>query len=363
MLKIKLLVLPILASIGLSALTGCERKPEVQTKEEILIIDNDEKIVVKNMTVKMLSSGTDANNHPYKTYSYSISPADAAYTDIDIYVTFADNRNNGSDYLTATVDSNAQTFTITCLAAFDSVATVRLQARVGGAYAEITVNYRQKLEGVGGNILPQEYTVELNRSFQTYEEDVNKIVNFKELCANALTLNKTTVYTLPLSGSPVIDRFTDGNGADAGDQLKFIELEDYPNATSGSTPTSSEGPDYANWFLHEVVYGSGGRQGFFDVDMNDTASYGANPFLVIKNAWDNADDTHKGYMRRCLNDDGTWHFVLNRTPQCTVIDPLGNSHAFISTGVIHIHLRPYTSWGIEKTYISSITPESPSIEF
>lgn len=96
------------------------------------------------INVRSLGSGVDGDGHEYKTYAYVVVPSNST-TPIAASVSFADSRADGSNYLTATVDNAVKEFTITCLQAFDSQATVRIYATVGSAYADVTVDYRQKL--------------------------------------------------------------------------------------------------------------------------------------------------------------------------------------------------------------------------
>lgn len=94
--------------------------------------------------VRSLGSGTDVDGYEYKTYAYVVVPSNST-TPIAASVSFADSRADGSSYLTATVDNAVKEFTITCIAPFDSQATVRIYATIGSAYADVTVDYRQRL--------------------------------------------------------------------------------------------------------------------------------------------------------------------------------------------------------------------------
>lgn len=108
------------------------------------IHDPESNVSEHGIQVKALGAGTDGDGHEYKTYAYVVVPSNST-TPIAASVSFADSRANGSDYLTASVDNSIKEFTITCIAPFDSQATVRIYATIGDAYANVTVDYRQRL--------------------------------------------------------------------------------------------------------------------------------------------------------------------------------------------------------------------------
>lgn len=108
------------------------------------IHDSESNVSEHGINVRSLGSGTDGDGHEYKTYAYVVVPSNST-TPIAASVSFADSRADGASYLTATVDNAIKEFTITCIAPFDSQATVRIYATIGSAYANVTVDYRQKL--------------------------------------------------------------------------------------------------------------------------------------------------------------------------------------------------------------------------
>ena len=141
-MKIKLLSALLLLSASAFSIAGCNNiNVNMQTEENI---------VCHGLNIKRLSSGTDGNGHPYKTFSFTTS---AVYikTATTATITFADNRANPDTYLTAVVnetDPNNKTVTVTCLQAFNSQATLTL--RSGSATGSVTIDYQQKYLGLVG---------------------------------------------------------------------------------------------------------------------------------------------------------------------------------------------------------------------
>ena len=133
-----------LTMVGLMAMTGCNVNNLVDTGSDVDLPTTVTSI--SGINVKRMSSGTDTNGFAYQEYSYSVFPETASNLGMSASVTFADSRTDGANYLGVTVNTTNKTFRITCYAAFNSVATVRLQAIAGDAYADVQVDYRQKLE-------------------------------------------------------------------------------------------------------------------------------------------------------------------------------------------------------------------------
>ena len=172
-----------LTMVGLMAMTGCNVNNLVDTGSDVDLPTTVTSI--SGINVKRMTSGVDTNGYAYQEYSYSVFPETASNLGMSVSVTFADSRTDGANYLGATVDTTNKTFRITCYAAFNSVATVRLQAIAGEAYADVQVDYRQKLEtsSFGTN-----FTVGNASSTALYWSDFSTGHN---------TLTGGSVYTIP----------------------------------------------------------------------------------------------------------------------------------------------------------------------
>lgn len=130
------LALPLMALV-LSALTGCGGSNASES--------NGSNGVEPTLGIKRSSSGTNSDGHAYQTFSYVIIPStmDSRLTSS---IAFADSRTNGASYLTSSIDTATDTFTVTCLQAFDSVATLTIGVDgYSDLTASTTINYKQKI--------------------------------------------------------------------------------------------------------------------------------------------------------------------------------------------------------------------------
>lgn len=198
--------------------------------------------------VRSLGAGTDGDGHEYKTYAYVVVPSNST-TRIAASVSFADSRANGSDYLTASVDNSIKEFTITCIAPFDSQATVRIYATIGSAYADVTVDYRQRL-----------VTSNFGHSGGFVVGDANTTSLFwSDFSTGHHTLIGSSVFTIPetftYSG---LKSYTLGTGAD---------IPSISNITTQANLLATvldlrQGLDtvISSWLSHSIKYAEGDQQ-------------------------------------------------------------------------------------------------------
>lgn len=136
----------------------------------------DEVDEIPTLNILQRSSGTNSSGFPYQTYSYEVSTiGNQTNPDMSISFSFADQRENVSDYLTGSVDKNNKEFTIVCKRDFNSVATARLYATNQPlAYADITINYAQKLKDGGLDLSqPVNYPFQSSKYYvSSYEDDI-----------------------------------------------------------------------------------------------------------------------------------------------------------------------------------------------
>lgn len=149
MIKKSLLCCALLASL-----------PLVACSEQSTIIDThgNKNDTVETIAVKASSHYFDGNeNADCIRFSYSVQPANAKLQGVNLNITFADNRQNGSNYLRAVLDNvNAGYINVYCYQAFDSLATLRISAIYNpSVYADVTIHYDQKFtEGFVGDWNP-----------------------------------------------------------------------------------------------------------------------------------------------------------------------------------------------------------------
>nr|MCR5348888.1 hypothetical protein [Bacilli bacterium] len=173
----------------------------------------------EGMKIKRLSSVTNQDGSIANTYSYSITPANATRKDMTISIAW----NGQTDavignFLTATIDSSAQTFTITKLADFGTQAKVTIQSVSNeDVKAEILVDCKQVFNGFGNNLTQNLVQVLTAQSG----------VDIETVSANGATAaggdNVSSVYTIALDDggvaisnpSATLHGYITGNATDA----------------------------------------------------------------------------------------------------------------------------------------------------
>lgn len=150
----KLFLLSLTSLLGCLSTAGCsfnDLNNWINGGENVLesTINESNEVIIKK-----LNSDYDQTNHVYRvTFSYVITPNYVKYDTPVITITFADDRQNGAEYLTTSVDPVGQTFSITCLKGFGSVATATVTFE-GGVSGSVTLNYRQRLQSIDAGARP-----------------------------------------------------------------------------------------------------------------------------------------------------------------------------------------------------------------
>lgn len=146
--KLSLLAFSVLGVVGCSNV-------EPVTKEEQIIQENED-IVSHGVQVQRLSSGVDANDHPYQSFTYITTPSTASASTIDVSAAFVGG-GSCSSYLTVSHNASTKTITATCLQPFSTLIKIHIQSHYNSsAYADVTVHYTQKFnEGFKGVFSPE----------------------------------------------------------------------------------------------------------------------------------------------------------------------------------------------------------------
>lgn len=288
--------------------------------------------------VRSLGAGTDGDGHEYKTYSYVVVPSNST-TPIAASVTFADSRANGSDYLTATVDNSIKEFTITCIDPFDSQATVRIYATIGSAYANVTVDYRQKLVT---STFSSGFTVGNSSTTALYWSDFS---------ANHVSLIGNPVYTIPETFTyQGLKSYTLASGSDKPDiqgystnPHLFDELVSMRNDLETLIGT---------WLSYSIKGSQGDQQ---DKDL----------FTYVHEFLNNLSSDEKNAIGSAV-DNGliTISFKLS-SMESYFSSKLVNDLSFASTNRTFNFVIPsavYQTYGVFSV-VESISPDTSSIEF
>lgn len=135
--KLITLCMSFLTTLGLVSCGATDPKAVNESPVETFL---ESDIVSHGMKINRLATGIDANEHEYQTFSFVVVPSTSVHKACSASISFADNRQNGSSYLTASVDNQGGTCTVTMLNYFDSVATLKLQNNYySNVYAEVTI--------------------------------------------------------------------------------------------------------------------------------------------------------------------------------------------------------------------------------
>ncbi len=296
---IKLLFLPFML------LSACQKKFEHDGFEHEKMVEAfetnevcSEVIEHKNLRIKRVTEGTK-NGHPFKTYSYTITPSDATYDQVNATISFADNRQNVSNYLLVSVDNQNKTFTVECLQAFDSVATIRLSAERGSAYASIAVHYAQRVNSMA--IQPGTY------SFDMWSTSVKSVLTpgddyYLRDTTDAVTFNiiKSSVYTDSVAVLAFLTDYCDG-----GNISSRISWTGYADDYSG--------------YLYFVMYSLKMNNSMSTYptfsNMSLTASSSGKGFYqTIQAQIDQQGSQWKEALQYCINNyssDGKIHFTID----------------------------------------------------
>ncbi|MCR5348351.1 MAG: hypothetical protein K6E59_01925 [Bacilli bacterium] len=246
------------------------------------------------MQIKRLSSVTNQDGSIANTYSYSITPANATRKDMTISIAW-----NGQteavigNFLTATIDSSAQTFTITKLADFATQAKVTIQSVSNeDVKAEILVDCKQVFNGFNDNLtqsLVQVLTAQAG-------------VDIETISANGATAaggnNLSSVYTIAIDDggvevsnpSATLHGYITGNATDAmvdsgltiGNDWA-VKLFDFADDFELSDLQGLISSDYAKMGEQNVQTFEGNAYFGVDYEINATLSRGAESVNVKVN--------------------------------------------------------------------------------
>jgi len=336
----KLLLMPIALITMCLLMTGCDI-PGVNTNTGTDSPLTTDVTTISNFTVKREASGTDTNGYAYQEYSYTVYPEAATNLGVNASISFADDRADGASYLGATVNTTAQNFRITCYAAFDSVATVRIQATSGDAYADIVVNYRQKLATAG---FDNSYTC--NVGTETSLLWTNFSNGHYQLTGNSVyTIAETFTYT----------------------GLKQATLAAYSASSTLMVPYITQDSNYEgtvqdiNLLLHTAVSNwlpwakrdSGGSQSERDL------------FIYMEDALSQMTDNQKAVLATADSNDTIKITIPFASIESYYSTSQSTDLSYTVTGRYISFLLPstiYHDYGVSRNIIS-LTPESNSIEF
>ena len=161
-------------------------------KEENNSSELETNIDAEDMSVKLLNKTVNQDGSTSYTYSYVITPESSTRKDISGQLSFVDNTEGVSNYLTFSIDVTNMTFTITKHADFSHQAQLVLSCNANPSInATITLDCKQHFLGYS-NVNQKNYQYLLD------EDDVVTIDYLKNDGANEIDAdNFSTEYTIP----------------------------------------------------------------------------------------------------------------------------------------------------------------------
>lgn len=212
---------------------------EVDSIIEAEIADNS---LIK---IKKAYSGYDGQGNPYQDFDYTIVPNHVKDSSKQLSITFADYRNPSS-YLKTAFVSGFRRFRVTCLQAFDSVATLTMS--IGSKSTNLTLHYLQKWDVSWDYQSPLYYQYDSSLiNYVKSEDNHPSLWEFlNEKCTYTPQLSSTYTKALPSqSGYEPIILYSEGNTV----------LADYLNTyyLSGGLVEMLFGPAFSNYSMNYTL--------------------------------------------------------------------------------------------------------------
>lgn len=200
--------------------------------------------VQPELAVRQQASGTDEQGHAYITFSYTLTPSNTSYTDIVATLSWKQHTVSDviADFLSASVNREAKTITVTCLAPFSNVAELTIKSeRQTSLQAKVEIHCGQKFLGFYESVMRGDYFY----NTQSYEiENSQGQLDFNNAMwgidvFSSVSKGFTETFTDPINTTPTINwsrniekqiQFIVGYGNDLTMPGSFDELNatDYP---------------------------------------------------------------------------------------------------------------------------------------
>ena len=316
---------------------------------------------VQGINIRRLTSGTDGSGNPYQTFQYETVPT---YTKnaCNVTLSFQDGRNNPTDYLTLVHNAESRTVTVTCLAAFDSQATISFTS--GNASADVTVDYYQKFidvqpAGTGACYRTLTYNaVKYNPGGGITTDTHDSISDLLSVFYSSplYYVNKTSTYTVALTGYD--NAYFTGLSVPTG--LGYSTYEDYIDTTGYAANkldvyTYFWKPAFANLNIANDVYGT---------DVGFTGIYKA-----LNTVWATLSDAQKQkvvtYSTITSNNSIYLEVELPKIKNMTAnvyFPDVTRNAPYSFSKELTLDIEPMPSWDIGLN-ATSISVETPNINF
>lgn len=179
----------------------------VQNSRAENVLDSGSHFLVRENGVRMAQVGnvTNADGSVTQTYSYTVVPENATTQDVEASVSFIESSDNCSSFVTASVDCDSKTVSITCHQAFDKRIQVVLKSvRYPDKIATIQVDYVKKLLSLKrADVDKTLFIDDINREVDGYYDKKSKLYAYQYLTQeySIFTVNKEYNFTYDITDS------------------------------------------------------------------------------------------------------------------------------------------------------------------
>lgn len=185
----------------ISKVQGFFTKDEVNIDDSSSLEVNDIEIKENGIKIKYLNTQKNNLGQVVKTFNYSIEPENATFKEVDINLAYKDG-SNCSEVMSASIDQQTRTVTLTCLQDFDKQIVLKIfSTKWIDIYSTLTIDYEEKIS----NVVPVSDTIIYDGDHNFVEDKENSSFGRKNIftwTGSKYTIAKTD-YTWTLSGGVV----------------------------------------------------------------------------------------------------------------------------------------------------------------
>lgn len=180
----KLLLCSLLLAGLLTTATGCS------TKSESGLVHKD------NIEMKLLSTGTDSENHITKTFTYSVLPSNASNPSVGYTLKYADG-TDCSSAIGVSIDEDSKRITLTNLTDFSKQIIFTLYSKENPSIkSSLTIDYEKKLKSL--DLKDVYYNENYQETIPSFSDSINATYSL-------FSIDKRYTYTInSFSSSPLV---------------------------------------------------------------------------------------------------------------------------------------------------------------
>lgn len=184
-----------------SKVQGFFTKDEVNIDDSSSLDVNEIEIKENGIKIKYVSSHKNSEGNEVKTFTYTINPDNATFKEVDISLAYKDG-SNCSEVMSASIDQQTKTITLTCLQAFDKQIVLKVfSTKWTDVYSTMTIDYEEKIS----SIVPVGGIIKYDGDYNYVKDIANSsfgIKNFFTWTGTKYTIAKND-FTWTLSGGDI----------------------------------------------------------------------------------------------------------------------------------------------------------------